>query len=193
MPVPDGADGLGTTAKARELVYTGVVRTPLASLWPVCLDGVEFWPAAELFATTRDVYLVTGELPADPSDADTADGRPATVDAARGRLARMALCDRDGSDRRPNRGACRKRFAAAQTQLVRHAIEVQSGLTGRAFDRVLFTGQGRFLGPDLIGDGVSRVEGLERAEPLDLADLLSPALSAALPAYAVARLCEERR
>jgi uncharacterized hydantoinase/oxoprolinase family protein len=51
--------------------------------------------AAELFATTLDVYLTLGEIEPDPRDAATVDGRPATVDAARDRLARMVGADRD--------------------------------------------------------------------------------------------------
>ena len=38
--------------------------------------------AAELFATTLDVHLLTGGLPEDASDTDTADGRPATKSCA---------------------------------------------------------------------------------------------------------------
>src|SRR5262249_59450212 len=68
--------------KARELVYTGVRRTPVCAL----MDGDGM---AEFFATTLDVYLVLGRIPEDRSDRDTADGRPATVDFAHARLARM--------------------------------------------------------------------------------------------------------
>src|SRR5581483_2946791 len=52
--------------------------------------------AAELFASTLDVYLTLGEVESDPKDLSTADGRPATVDAARDRLARMIGADREG-------------------------------------------------------------------------------------------------
>ena len=38
---------------------------------------------AELFATTLDVYLTLGEIPSDPGDLSTADGRPATVSKVR--------------------------------------------------------------------------------------------------------------
>ena len=51
--------------------------------------------AAELFATTLDVFLTLGDLEEDPTDLATADGRGATVDAARDRLARMVGADRE--------------------------------------------------------------------------------------------------
>src|SRR5437763_306119 len=72
-----------------ELVYTGVRRTPVCAL-------LGHLGAAELFATTHDVYLVLGMTPADPADRDTADGRPATLECARARLARMVCGDAEG-------------------------------------------------------------------------------------------------
>ena len=52
--------------------------------------------AAEIFASTLDVYLTLGDIESNPTDLSTADGRPATVEAARDRLARMVGADRDG-------------------------------------------------------------------------------------------------
>jgi probable H4MPT-linked C1 transfer pathway protein len=79
-----------------ELVYAGVRRTPICALateLPVC--GVPTGLAAELFASTLDVYLTLGEIEPDPKDLSTADGRPATKAASRDRLARMIGTDRD--------------------------------------------------------------------------------------------------
>ncbi len=94
-PVPAGvtdADRL----KTGELVYLGVRRTPLCAVTPTLPWGEERTGlAAELFATTLDLYLVRGEIPADVDDRDTADRRPATIEAARDRLARMICSDRD--------------------------------------------------------------------------------------------------
>ncbi len=77
-----------------ELVYTGVERTPVASV-------VRFLPwrdrrhpvASELFAQTLDVWLLLDGLAEDPNSRNTADGEPATRAAARRRLARMLLAD----------------------------------------------------------------------------------------------------
>ena len=80
-----------------ELVYAGVRRTPVCALaTELPFRGVPTGLAAELFASTLDVYLTLGEIAPDPKDLSTADGRPATVDAARDRLARMVGADRDG-------------------------------------------------------------------------------------------------
>jgi uncharacterized hydantoinase/oxoprolinase family protein len=79
-----------------ELVYTGVRRSPVCGLvrefpWR---DGTV--PVAqEFFATTADVYVLLGDLPEDPEDRGTADGRPLTQAAAQARMARMICLDRD--------------------------------------------------------------------------------------------------
>src|SRR6266851_4711530 len=83
-PVPQGFTD-SERLRCRELIYTGVRRTPVCAL----LGGEG---AAELFATTLDVYLLLGEIPPDPNDRRTADGRRATVEAAHARMARM-MCE----------------------------------------------------------------------------------------------------
>jgi probable H4MPT-linked C1 transfer pathway protein len=79
-----------------ELVYAGVRRTPICALaTELPYRGVPTGLAAELFASTLDVYLTLDEIAPDPKDLSTADGRPATKEAARDRLARMIGTDRD--------------------------------------------------------------------------------------------------
>src|SRR5439155_7160554 len=78
-PIPRGRTDPDRLA-SREWVYTGVRRTPVCAL----LGGEG---AAELFATTGDVYLLLEELPPDANDRHTADGRPATIEGAHARLA----------------------------------------------------------------------------------------------------------
>lgn len=73
-----------------ELVYTGVVRTPLMSLGPrIFFQGEWRSLAAEHFATTADVYRLTGDLDEADDMAATADGAEKTVSASMRRLARM--------------------------------------------------------------------------------------------------------
>jgi probable H4MPT-linked C1 transfer pathway protein len=79
-----------------ELVYAGVRRTPVCALAnELPLGGIPTGLAAEIFASTLDVYLILGEIESEPDNGSTADGRPATTDAARDRLARMVGADRD--------------------------------------------------------------------------------------------------
>jgi probable H4MPT-linked C1 transfer pathway protein len=82
-PVPVGHTD-SERLESGELVYVGWRRTPLCALLGTS-------QAAELFATTLDVYLELGVVDDDPNDCDTADGRPATRAAAARRLAR-AMC-----------------------------------------------------------------------------------------------------
>jgi (4-(4-[2-(gamma-L-glutamylamino)ethyl]phenoxymethyl)furan-2-yl)methanamine synthase len=83
-----------------ELVYHGVVRTPLCALAPrITFQGQTLNVMHEFFATTADLYRLTGELDPQHDQQATADGGPKTVEASRSRLARMIGCDvRDGSE-----------------------------------------------------------------------------------------------
>ena len=102
IPLREGrAVPLGRTDTERlqtgELVYAGVRRTPVCALaTELPFRGKPTGLAAELFAATIDVYLTLGEIDSDPKDLSTPDGRPATAEAARDRLARMVGADRDG-------------------------------------------------------------------------------------------------
>ena len=83
-----------------ELVYQGVVRTPLCALAPrVPFEGEEVNVMNEFFATSADVYRSTGELdPAHDQD-PTADGQGKDAAATRRRLARVI--GRDARDCQP--------------------------------------------------------------------------------------------
>jgi probable H4MPT-linked C1 transfer pathway protein len=82
--------------RAGELVYTGVQRSPVCALVSeIPWRGAMYPVAQELFATTWDAYLTLGELPEEAENTSTADGRPATKEAARDRLARMICADRE--------------------------------------------------------------------------------------------------
>lgn len=131
VPLRDGRPvPAGLTDRERlqsgELVYTGIRRTPLCALSEaVILDGKRIPLAAELFATTLDVYLLLGDLPEDEADCDTANGKPATKDAAADRLARMLCCDRT------------ELRAAEIDSLARQFAERQRERIFAAIDRVL--------------------------------------------------------
>jgi probable H4MPT-linked C1 transfer pathway protein len=76
--------------QAEELVYTGVIRTPLMALaQKIRFEQHMTALAAEHFATTADVYRLLDELSATDDMADTADGQDKSALASARRLARM--------------------------------------------------------------------------------------------------------
>jgi len=76
--------------QADELVYTGVVRTPLMALTQkIAFAGNMVNVAAEHFATTADVYTLTGDLLLAENMAETADGADKSIEASARRIARM--------------------------------------------------------------------------------------------------------
>ena len=101
IPIVDGeVAALGWTDPDRlasgELVYTGVVRTPVEAMAAsVSLEGRQVALSAEGFALSGDVHVWRGDLePADYS-APTPDRRPASREFAGERLARAICADRE--------------------------------------------------------------------------------------------------
>jgi probable H4MPT-linked C1 transfer pathway protein len=82
-----------------ELVYHGVVRTPLCALTHrIGWRGAQLNVMNEFFATVADVYRLTGELDPAFDLYPSADGAPKDPLATRRRLARMiGLDERDGT------------------------------------------------------------------------------------------------
>src|SRR4029078_8270871 len=94
------ATAAGSTDRDRllagELLYTGVLRTNLATIAPrVPVRGRWCPVASELFAISADVHLVLGHLAPEAYTCQTPDGREATVAAARERIARLVCSDVD--------------------------------------------------------------------------------------------------
>src|SRR3954464_8490240 len=77
-----------------ELVYTGVLRTNLATI-AGHVPGRGAWcpVASELFAISADIHLILGNIAADAYSCPTPDGRPATIEHARERVARLVCAD----------------------------------------------------------------------------------------------------
>jgi probable H4MPT-linked C1 transfer pathway protein len=195
--------------QSRELVYTGVRRTPIFAV----MRQPHWYPslAAEWFATMLDVYLLSGDLPENPSDCGTADGRPATKPFAHARLARLRCSD---SAEMPLRETKRlaKQAAQAQTKEVLDALFQVVWQLGEYPAAFVLSGSGEFLARRVANryDRVARVDGkgmtpywyrcrptkvppgTSRPGHIRLSARLGAECSSAACAYAVAVLAAER-
>jgi probable H4MPT-linked C1 transfer pathway protein len=149
-----GRDDHGRLAR-EELVYTGVVRTPVAAIAEAVPFGGEWVGVmAEQFATTADVYRITGELDPRFDQADTADGGARSREASMRRLARMVGCDVEAAP------------AADWERLARWLSLVQVERIGRACDRALSLGLIGRAAP-VVGLGVGHFLAARLAARLD--------------------------
>ena len=190
IPLVDGVPvTIGKTDPNRlvngELIYSGVQRTPvcaIASLVP--WRGRKCPLASEVFATMWDAYLVLGDLPEEPRSTQTADGRGATKEAARDRLARSICADREMFSETDARLVA---DSLAQVQLRKiAAIAVQ--LIGRLQQpphTVVISGRGEFLARRMLD------ELKLRATVVSLSRELGPELSRCAAAHALAVIARE--
>lgn len=134
---------------AGELVYTGVVRTPvmaLADAVPFAGDWVPLM--AEYFATTADVYRLTGQLPEAADLHPAADGGEKTVPASARRLARMIGRDLDSAPLAAWRGLAAW-LARAQARRIEDACDRLLSRDLAADLPFVVAGVGRFVGADI--------------------------------------------
>jgi probable H4MPT-linked C1 transfer pathway protein len=170
-----------------ELVYTGAVRTPLMALTQrVPFAGAWVGVMAEHFATTGDLYRITGQLDARFDQARTADGRGRSKEDSMRRLARMLGCDLAHAPPREWERLA-SWLADAQQQHVRRACDRQlsRGLLHDAAP-VIGLGVGRFIAAR-IAQSMER-EYVDFAALAGVAPEHSGAVDVCGPAYAVARL-----
>jgi probable H4MPT-linked C1 transfer pathway protein len=187
-PIPQGRTDPDRLA-CGELLYTGIRRTPVMGLF-----GVDENLAAEVFATTLDVYLHLGLIAENPDDKDTADGRPATRACAFDRLCRMLLADRE-TVARDRINSLANDVLNRQQMLIETAVDrawspIQNALFDQQRDpqeerrNAIVAGSGEFL--------ITPLKMLTHCDELiSLSDQLGPLVSACAPAYAVAMLAAE--
>ena len=191
MPVPEGLTDRHRL-QSGELVYSGVRRTPLCAIAHTVPIGHNNCPvAAELFATTLDVYLLLGDICESVDDLETANGRPATVDAAYDRLARMLCCDRNEFSQDEARQVA-SFFADVQKQRIGGAVQKVARRLAKngagEIAQVLVSGSGEFLARGVAGDQSL----LADAAMTSLADIFSPTTAETACAVAVSTLASER-
>lgn len=173
-----------------ELIYSGVVRTSVMVLARrVPFSG--YWTPlmAEHFATTADLYRLTGELPEHADLMSSADGRPKTLEASAGRLARMLGLDGSAAD------------LSAWRRVAGFLAEAQLRDLADACERLFSRGE---LGDDapMLGAGVGRFLVQRLAERLgrsylgfeslfEGAQAQAPDVADCAPAAAVAQLAHD--
>ncbi len=181
VPVPVGRTDLERLATG-ELVYTGIVRTPVCALVSALqFRGRPHRVAAEWFATTQDVDLLLDEIPESPNDRNTADGRPATKAHAHARLARMIGADSETVSFTEAVHLARQ-VRTAQVQALTEALASVMGLLGTVPQVVVVSGAGEFLARRIVGEMTC----------VSLAECLGPEISRAACAYGLAVLARER-
>jgi probable H4MPT-linked C1 transfer pathway protein len=178
--------------QTEELVYTGVIRTPLMALTQkIQFENKVTSVTAEYFATTADVYRLTHNLVSKDDMTDTADGKEKTVDASAKRLARMIGHDADGKplDTWVALAQAFKRQQVSRLQEVaaKHILRIKNN----ANLSIIGAGAGSFI--------VREIAESMKLPYLDVADLIANSQSSnnnefkhwatvCLPAYAVAYL-----
>jgi probable H4MPT-linked C1 transfer pathway protein len=194
--IPLDASGPAATGRtdpqrllAGELVYTGVERTPIAAIVSHLPWLGESCPvASELFATSVDAYLMLDELPEDPTNVDTADGRPRTLAAAHARLARMVCADATMFSESEAVVAA-KTIRDAQVGAIAAAVRQVIDRMPTPPEVVILSGHGEFLARAAIARVPWR---LVAPEALSLNSLLGPHVSRCAPAHALAVLAQEK-
>jgi probable H4MPT-linked C1 transfer pathway protein len=181
------ARGLTDTERllAGELVYTGVLRTPLSALLPTAPLGDRECPvAAEHFAIAADAHLWLENLTPAEYTCPTPDGRAATRAGAAARLARLVCADLESLGE-AGVTAIARQVAERQVAEIAGALgRIIAGLRSlrpknSGFPRVFTAGSGAWL-----GEAAARRVGAA-FEPLVARIGM---VARVLPAYAVARL-----
>lgn len=161
--------------QAGYLVYTGMLRTPVATLANhAVIDGKVTPFSTEYFACSGDANFVLGNISAEEYTAATPDGKEVSYEACLRRLARTVCADLEeiGED---GALAIAKAFCNAQRNLVCQAVAKAKAAAGA--DTILVGGIGSITFTPLV-NGIDLTAAL--GIPAD-----------ALPAYAVLKLAEE--
>ena len=151
-----------TRLVAGELVYSGVVRTPvMAMAESVPFAGERVPLMAEWFASAADVYRLTGQLPEGADQHLTADGGDKSIAASARRLARML--GRDAESAEPERWRelagwlaaeqARRLRSAARRVLAREPLAPDAPVVAAGVGRFLLPALARSLGREVVEFG----------------------------------------
>jgi hypothetical protein len=164
-----------------ELVYTGLLRTPVcAVVQRLPLRGRRCRVAAEHFAVVADAHLWLGRISGDEYTCETPDGRGRSRQDAGARLARMVCADLDTLDDEAVT-AMAEHIVRAQVRQIAGGIRQVVRRLGAGSPRVaIVAGHGAALGRE-----AARGVGLD---VVDMRDQAGDAIARATPAAAVAYL-----
>ena len=170
-----------------ELLYTGVVRTPLMAVAPrVPFAGEWVCVIAEHFATTADLYRITGELAPAFDQAATADGRGRSKLESARRLARMIGLDLEQASAHAwdrlatwlSRAQLQRVRLACDRHLSRGLLDAQAPIVGLGVGAFLAVRVARELDRPYLDFAALAGVAAEHAEAVDVCG----------PAFAVASL-----
>lgn len=135
---------------AQELVYCGVVRTPVFALCRAAPVEDRFIPVInEYFANSADLYRLTGELPRYADMGNTPDGRGRDDMSSAVRLARMFGCDAIPEELTLWRSVA-EYIREQQIQMIIDACRKRLSGAGQSLDiPIAGAGAGRFLVQDI--------------------------------------------
>lgn len=191
IPIRDGnPDPQGWTdygrLKTKELVYTGILRTPLSYLKSeVSLAGEKTGIAAECFANMADAYRVLGLIDESNYTCETPDGRGKSEEECMRRIARMFCSDLEkiGEDRAIEAAEV---FQEEQVSMLREAVEeVAERHDLDKSDPILATGIGRRI----LAETAARRAGFE--DIVDVAEAYDEIAALMTPAYGLGMLIGE--
>ena len=165
-----------------ELVYTGTLRTNLASfLDKVELNGKEYRVASELFAQTADVYMVLDLITEDDYICDTFDGEgKSKIDCAR-RIARVVCADLEMLSMDD---IVAMSEVIHQKQIVQIADGLKQVVETQGLDLIVTTG----LGKDILDRPAAELLGLKVKS---MGDILSDDECTVAPAVGTAVMMEK--
>ncbi|NOQ93125.1 MAG: H4MPT-linked C1 transfer pathway protein [Methylophaga sp.] len=144
--VPQKHDDFGRQT-SRELLYTGAIRTPLIAISQTApFNGLSVSLAAELFATTADIWCLLGELNPSAIQDTSADGQSWELDACACRIARLLGTDANQAEEK-QWVQLAQWFAEQQchqiTDAILHVLSAHSELPSDA--PLIGAGVGRFI------------------------------------------------
>ena len=171
----------------QELLYTGVVRTPLMSLAAqIEVGGAPCNLMAEHFATTADVYNLLGQLPDSLFPFETADGAGCSRFESARRVARMIGRDCEAGEDLGEWVRIARIFADLQQGRILESLRTHG--TGDSPEVLIGAGTGRFVLPTVAARCGLRYQDIEALLQPRVVTQGAFTLADCLPAYSVAEL-----